>query len=211
VGFRQQRDQVLALQVLLRETGGAGFGDRLGATLDGELLRRLALMQDDLRQQALNDARGSDFAWWQGEGLALAQVLGGGEAPAVLAGRMATRLDLLSQQARAMIALGTPALSSDPAVQRWLRLQAELARYQAHAADSSLLRLERYLTALGPDLRRENCAERLAAQAPVTANEDEVAQRLLQIHAALTSRCTELRVQAASVAAPAGSLPASAQ
>ncbi|MCG2592012.1 hypothetical protein LZ009_04380 [Ramlibacter sp. XY19] len=212
VSFRQQRDQVVALQALLRETGGPGFGDRLAATVDGELLRRLAVIQEDLRQQPLQDARGSDFGWWQGEGLALSQALGSAEPPPVMVSRLATRLDLLSQQARAMIALGTPALVGDPAVQRWLRLQAELERYHARGADSSLLRLERYLVALGPDLRRENCAERLAAQVPATGNEDEVAQRLLQIHGALVSRCTELRVQAASVAGPStGTLPAGAQ
>jgi len=213
VSFRQQRDQVLALQALLRETGGAGFGDRLGATLDGELLRRLALIQEDWRQQPLHDARSSDFGWWQGEGLALAQAVGGADAPSVpvMINRMATRLDLLSQQARTMIALGSPALTADPSVQRWLRLQAELERYQARGADSSLLRLERYLTALGPDLRRENCAERLGAQAAATANEDEIAQRMLQIHAALVTRCTELRVQAAAVASPSTGLPTGAQ
>jgi type VI secretion system protein ImpL len=108
-----------------------------------------------------------------------------------------------------MIALGSPALAADPAVQRWQQLQAELERYQSRAADSSLLRLERYLTALGPDLKRENCAERLAAQAPAAGNDDEIAQRLQQIHGALVSRCTELRVQAAAVAGPA--LPAMTQ
>jgi type VI secretion system protein ImpL len=211
VNFRQQREQVLALQALLRETGGAPFGERLAATLDGELLRRLALIQDDWGQQPLQDARGGDFSWWQGESLALPQALGGADAPAALVARTATRLDLLSQQARAMLALGTPALAADPAAQRWLRLQAELQRYQARSPDSSLVRLERYLAALGPDLRRENCAERLAAQAPATASEDEVAQRLLQIHAALVSRCTELRVQAASVAGPSPGLPTGPQ
>jgi type VI secretion system protein ImpL len=209
--FRQQRDQVLVLQALLRETGGAGFGERLAATLDGELLRRLALIQEDLRQQPLNDSRASDFGWWQGENLALSQTLAAGDTAPVpaMVGRMATRLDLLSQQARSMIALGSPALAADPAVQRWQRLQAELERYQSRATDSSLLRLERYLTALGPDLKRENCAERLAAQAPAGGNDDEIAQRLLQIHTALASRCTELRVQAASVAGPG--LPAMTQ
>ena len=213
VSFRQQRDQVLALQALLRETGGAGFGDRLAATLDGELLRRLAVIQEDWRLQPLHDARTSDFGWWQGEGLSLAQAVGGPDAATVPAmiNRMATRLDLLSQQARAMVALGSPALVADPAVQRWLGLQAELERYQSRAADSSLLRLERYLVALGPDLRRENCAERLAALAPAPGNDDEIAQRHQQIHAALASRCTELRVQAAAVAAPSIGLPASAQ
>jgi type VI secretion system protein ImpL len=213
VSFRQQRDQVLALQALLKETGGGGFGERLAATLDGELLRRLAVIQDDWRQQPLHDARSSDFGWWQGEGLSLAQTVGGAEAASVpgMISRMATRLDLLSQQAKAMIALGSPALAADPSTQRWLRIQSELERFQSRSGDSSLLRLERYLAALGPDLRRENCAERLAAQAPAAGHDDEIALRHLQIHTALAARCTELRVQAASVAAPSSAVPATAQ
>jgi type VI secretion system protein ImpL len=213
VSFRQQRDQVLALQALLREAGGAGLGERLAATLDGELLRRLAVIQDDWRQLPLNDPRGSDFGWWQGEGLSLTQTVGGpeGSSASAMISRMATRLDLLGQQARAMIALGSPALASDPAAVRWLQLQEELQRFQSRGADSSLLRLERYLAALGPDLRRENCAERLAVQAPLGGHDDEIAQRHLQIHTALVHRCTELRVQAASVAAPSTTAPATAQ
>ncbi|MCY1310684.1 hypothetical protein D9M70_609040 [compost metagenome] len=104
------------------------------------------------------------------------------------------------QQATSLVALGTPALANDPAAQRWLQLQAELARYRARAPDSSLLRMERYLAALGSDLRRENCAERLAAVAPVAAA-DEIAQRHLQLHQALARRCNELRAQAAATPA----------
>jgi hypothetical protein len=85
-----------------------------------------------------------------------------------------------------------------------VQLQSEVERYTARAADSSLLRLERYVAALGPDFRRENCAERLAANVPTGANEDEIAQRHAQLHAALASRCSQLR---APVSAPTASLP----
>lgn len=200
--FRQQREQVLAVQALLRETGSPPLGDRLVATLDGELLRRLALLDEDWRQQPLHDARISDFGWWQGEVLPVAQAVVAGEPGAVPAAvaRLATRLDLLGQQAKALLALGSPVLADDPGGQRWLRIQAELERYHARNADSSLLRLERYLTGLG-ELRRENCAERLAAQLPRTPFDDEIAQRHAQIHNALATRCNELRHAAAAAAA----------
>jgi type VI secretion system protein ImpL len=171
--FRRQREQVLELQGVLKETGGAWFGDRLAAQLDGELLRRLANLRQDWEQLPLQDPG------------------------------MVPRLGLLVQQARALLALGSPALTDDPAAARWLQLQAELDRYTAHASDSSLLRLERYLAALGPDLRRENCAERLATQAPAALHEDEIAQRHLQLHQALAQRCAELRERPL---APAASL-----
>jgi type VI secretion system protein ImpL len=201
--FRQQREHVLALQALLKETGGSALGERLVAAMDGELLRRLASLHEDWRQQPLQDARAGDFSWWQGEPLALAHTLGAGESAGPPSfSRVATRLELLAQQAKTVLALGSANLPADPAAARWLHLQAELDRYTARSSDSSLLRLERYVVALGSDLKRENCAERLAAQAPVMVNEDDIALRHQQIHQALAQRCQELRAQAAAAAAP---------
>ena len=157
----------------------------------------------------MQDSRPLDFSWWQGEPLPLAQTLGATEAGSTVPpsfGRVAMRLDLLVQQARPLLALGSPGLASDPGAVRWVRLQAELERYRARASDSSLLRLERYVTALGPDLRRDNCAERLAANAPVVDGDDDIALRHQQLHQALVQRCQALRVQATAstgaVAAP---------
>jgi len=192
--FSQQRGQVLALQAVLKETGGGALGEKLVATHDGELLRRLAGLQEDWQQQPLQGPRAEDFGWWQGEAISLAQTLEAADnAAAPSLGRTATRLDLLTQQAGALLALGSPALAADPAALRWRALQAEAQRYRARAADSSLLRLERYLAALGPDLRRENCAERLTLARPGAAHEDPIAQRHLQLHEALARRCEELR------------------
>lgn len=204
-GFRQQREQVLALQAVLKETGGHWLGDRLVATLDGELLRRLANLQEDWKQQPLQDAKLENFAWWQGDALPLAQTLGAeaGPVPPTF-GRAAARLDLMVQQARSLMDLGSPGLVNDPAAARWLHLRSELERYAARSSDSSLLRLERYLAGLGPDLKRDNCAERLAANVPVVAHEDDIAQRHMQLHQALTHRCHELRAQAAAAAPPLG-------
>jgi type VI secretion system protein ImpL len=202
VAFRQQREQVLALQAVLKDTGGAGFGERLVAALDGELVRRLALLQEEWQRQPLQDARVADFGWWRGDPLPLAQVLGAGEAGPVVPAfsRTAVRLELLVQQARALLALGSPALPADPAAARWLQLQSELERYTARSSNSSLLRLERYVAALGGDLRRENCSERLAANAPAPAYDDAIAQRHVQLHQALARRCEELRAEAVTPA-----------
>ncbi|HEX7888333.1 MAG TPA: hypothetical protein VF522_03150 [Ramlibacter sp.] len=200
--FRQQRDQVLALQAVLKQCGGAWLGERLVATLDAEVLRRLAGIQDEWKRLPINEARVTEFAWWQGEPFALAQAMGAAEpgAPQVSLGRSAARLEVLVQQARPLLALGSPALANDPSAQRWLHVQAELERYKARAQDSSLLRLERWLAAMGPDLRRENCTERLVAHVPSPIPGDEIAQRHMQLHNALATRCNELR-QAGSPAA----------
>lgn len=192
--FRGQRTQVLALQALLRQTGGAGLGERLLATLDGEVLRRLASAQEQWKQVPLLDARLDDFAWWQGEPLSVPQAFGADAAAgAASLARTAARLELLAKEAAALVALGSPGLEQDPQARRWKQLQAELARYQARAGDSSLLRLERYAAWLGTDFKRENCAERLAAARPAMVADDEIAQRHLQLHHALSTRCNELR------------------
>lgn len=206
VGFRQQREHAVALQAVLKETGAPALGERLVATLDAELLRRLAGLHEDWRQQPLDEARWTDFSWWQGDALPLAQTLGAADAAAGAApsfGRTATRLDLLVQRARPLLALGSAGLAADPAAARWVQLQAELERYHARSGDSSLLRLERYVAALGPDLRRDNCAERLAANQPTTTAEDDIAQRHRQLHQSLAQRCQELRAQ---LPVPAASL-----
>ncbi|HZN46880.1 MAG TPA: hypothetical protein VFB71_04605 [Ramlibacter sp.] len=203
VTFRRQREQVLALQAVLKETGGSWLGAQLVAALDGELLRRLATLHQQWQQQPMQDPRAASFAWWQGEQLPVAQLLGADApvAPTPSFSRTATRLELLLQQARPLLALGSPVLPADPAAARWLQLQAEMERYTAGTRDSSLMRLERYLGGLGTDLRRENCSERLAAQAPQALHEDEIAQRHLQLHQALVQRCAELRGRASPPAA----------
>lgn len=204
--LRQQRDQVFALQAVLKETGGAGFGERLVATLDGELLRRLAALQEDWLRQPPHQGLANDLAGWQGEALPAWRLLGAADAASLpaAAGRAAARLEALGQQAGALLALGSPALQADPAALRWRTLQEEARRFQARSAESSLLRLERYLAALGPDLRRDNCAERLAAPLPLANGEDDIARRHAEIHEALARRCGELRAQALppAVAAP---------
>lgn len=196
VAFRQQREQVTALQALLKETGGSRLGERLVATLDGELLRRLAPLDEAWKREPLAAARLDDFEWWQGEPLPLAQAVGalepGAAQPSL--GGTAHRLVGFVQQARPLLALGGSTFAADPLAARWLQLQSEAERYAARAPESSLARLERYLAALGTDLRRENCAERLAASPPA-AGDDEIAERQRQLHQALASRCAQLRAQ----------------
>jgi type VI secretion system protein ImpL len=199
VTFRRQRDQVLALQSILKDTGGSALGDRLVATLDGEVLRRLAPLQEELEQQPLEGPHAMQFPWWQGDPLPIAQLLGAADAPNAPPSfaHMVQLVDMLARQAKALIALGSPKLADDPAALRWAKLQAEVARYDAHAPDSSLARLERYVAALGPDFSRQNCAERLSANLPPTTADDEFAQRHIQLHNGLSLRCNELRSQSA--------------
>jgi type VI secretion system protein ImpL len=189
--FRTLREHVAVLQELLKEAQAPAWGERLAALLDAELARRLGAIHAEWRRQPMFETRAADFAWWQGESLPLAHALGATEA--VSLSRTAARLEVLGQQGKMLLALGSPALASDPSVQNWSALQSELERYQGRQPDSSLLRLERYLVTLGPDFRRDNCAERLAAYAPQADHGDEIARLHAQLHAALSQRCVELR------------------
>ena len=142
--FRQQRDQVLALQAVLKETGGPSLGARLAATIDAELLRRLAVLHEQWRQLPLQEPRIGEFSWWQGEPLLLAQALGAPEAQATpMLARTAAALEQLVQQAGALLALGTPALATDPAALPWVQLQQEGAGYRAGSPGRSSRRSRR--------------------------------------------------------------------
>lgn len=204
VRFRRLRTQVEAIQSLLKETGGASLGGRLVAALDGELLRRLAVLQEDWRQQPLHDPQLGDFDAWQGEPLAPWRVLGATDAASLSTAiaRTATRMELLARQAKTLLALGSPGLEAQGSAGQWLQLQEELRRYQGRDPHSSLLRLQQYLAALGPDLRTDNCAARLAANVPAGGQSDDVAVRHVELHNALANRCNALRTQALAAPGP---------
>jgi type VI secretion system protein ImpL len=79
-----------------------------------------------------------------------------------------------------------------PGIARWSRLREEVQRYRQGQADSSLLALERYLAAVGSQLRADNCAQLLAAQ-PAPRESDEIGMRHAQVHRALSARCAQIR------------------
>lgn len=201
--YRRRGEQVAEVQELLADMGAKGLAQRLRAAHAGEVLRRLALLQEDARRLGLYDSRGGDFGWWQGDAAPLWQAFGVADAAALqrsLADQYA-RLESLGQRASPLLALADEQLARDPAVQRWAKLLAELDRYRARRADSSLLALEKFLQAGGPDLRRENCLERLAG--PVAPHsDDDIGRRLELLHSALSARCSQLRTEAAKPSSP---------
>lgn len=191
--LEQQRNSMAAVQSILKDTGGTYFAARLRSAFDEELVRQLASLHETWRQQSALPVRGSDFAWWQGEPLPMAQAPGATQQARPSLATLAGRLHALGQRAKALLSAAGPALAGEPVAQRWLALLAELERYHARREDSSIARMERYFGALGLDLRRDNCHERLAAHAPQGPAQDDIAQRHLEIHAALVRRCLELQ------------------
>jgi type VI secretion system protein ImpL len=194
--FRGQREKLARVQALLVNLGAADLAQRLATQQAAELSARLTRAHEELRALPLFSSRSADFSWWRGEPAPLLRALGV-TSPAALQSAVAgqfQRLETLSRDAQQYLDAADGALATDPAAQAWTRLAGEVDRYRAHLPDSSMLAMERYLLSLGPNLRRDNCTENLLAQRP-PRHEDEVAQRLIQLHNALVQRCLQLRAE----------------
>lgn len=200
--FSVQRERVAQVQALLVSLRAAHLAQSLGAQQSGDVHRRLAAAYNELKSLPLFDARLADFSSWRGEPGPLLRAFNVPDAAGLqaLLNDQYARLDALGRRTEQYLALADPTFAADPAAQAWQRLLRELDRYRSRQPDSSLLLLERYALALGPYLRRENCAENLAAQAP-PRYQDEVAQRFMQMHNGLVQRCSQLR--AAALGSPA--------
>ena len=193
--YRAQREQLAKVQALLIELGARSRADRLSALLSRDLVDRLALAEEAVWRLPIYSPRMQDFGWWQGEGAPLLQALGAVDSLGLRysISQLFSQLDAFGREAGALLAYADASAAASPTVSRWQGMTGELRRYRAGAADSSLLKLERYLLVVGPELNRSNCLERLLAVAPAGVPADEFAQRHIQIHNALMSRCTELR------------------
>jgi type VI secretion system protein ImpL len=195
MAYRAQREQLAKVQALLIELGARSRADKLSALLSRDLVDRLALAEESIWRLPIYSPRMQDFGWWQGEGSPVLQALGATDSLGLRysLSQLLNQLDGLGREAGALLAYIDAPAAASPTVSRWQGMTGELRRYRAGAADSTLLKLERYLMLVGPELSRSNCLERLLAAAPANATADEFAQRHIQIHNALMSRCAELR------------------
>jgi type VI secretion system protein ImpL len=209
--YRAQREQLAKVQALLIDLGARRRADQLRALLSRDLLDRLALAEEAMWRSPLYSDRTQHFGWWQGEGSPILQAFGVADKLTLRywLSQQLSRLGEFGREAETYLAYADPSIAASPTVLRWQGIVAELKRYHAGAADSSLLVLERYLLSLAPELSRSNCVEKLSAAAPSGARPDEFAQRHVHIHNALMSRCAELRSparmpDAARAATPVG-------
>jgi type VI secretion system protein ImpL len=193
--YGSQRAQLGRVEAMLTSMGARAAAEQVHALVSHDLVDRLALAEQELWQAALYAPRTGNFDWWQGERAPQWTALGAADGPALkqTLAQLAATLDMRARSVAALLAHADASTARSPAVQRWQGIVAELRRYHAGSADSSLLALERYLLALGPDFNAANCATRLAATAPAGGTGDEIAQRHLQIHQALADRCARLR------------------
>lgn len=195
-GYRLQRDYLWKVQSLLADLGARARADKVRALLSGDLVERLAIAEAGMWRSSVYSERLQHFGWWQGNGSPIQQAFGVADHTTLryLLAQQFSRLDEFGREAGFLLAYADASIASHPVVQRWQGTVADLKRYRAGAADSSLAALERYLLTLGANLDRSNCLEKLAAMTPAP-RPDEFARRHGQIHAALVSRCAELRLR----------------
>lgn len=192
--YAAEREQLRKVEALLAGLGARSRAARLRALLAGDVLARLGLAEEALRASMIYADRAGDFGWWQGENAPLLRALGVADALTLryaLAQQLG-RLDQVGRQAAIYLRYADPSIGSSPLVLRWRTIVTELDRYRAARPDSSLLALQRYLLALGPDLSGANCAQKLSA-VPAATGMDAFSLRQAQIHQALARRCGELR------------------
>jgi type VI secretion system protein ImpL len=201
--FRAQREKLAQVRGMLVTLGAADLAQRLGTQQAAELGSRLARAREEVRMLPLFSARVADFSWWRGEPAPLLRALGVTDTAGLpnYVGGQFRQIEALSRNAERYIAVADGALATDPAARGWERLAREVDRYRSHLPDSSMLAMERYLTTVGPQLRRENCAELLMSQSP-PRHDDEVALTLTQWHNALVQRCVQLRSAAGALGQP---------
>ncbi len=202
---RAQKAKVAQVQALLAGMGAPDLAQRLSVQQTAELGARLTAAQELLKTLPIFQPSTTDFRTWRGEPAPLLRALGVNDAGSLqnLLADQSRKLDAWSRLAEPYLAAGDTSLLANPAAQRWQRLSRELERYRAFQPDSSLVFAERYLTSLAPTLHRENCAEILAAQSP-PRHDDDVAQRVTEMHNALLARCIELRSELGKNPGPTG-------
>jgi type VI secretion system protein ImpL len=193
--YASQRSQLARLEALLVSLGARTTAEKIHAMVSHDLVDRLALAEQDLWHSALYAPRTGSFDWWQGERAPQWTAFGAADGPGLRQAfaQLVATIDARATAVSAYLAHTDASAAPSPTVLRWQGIAAELRRYRTGKADSSLLALERYLLALGPDFSASNCAARLAASAPQGGNDDEIARRHLHIHQALAERCAQLR------------------
>lgn len=192
--YRAQREQLTRVQVLLSQLGARDRADRLRALLAHDVLERLALSEQSLWRSPFFSARTQDFGWWQGEGSPILQAFGVADGLTLkyLLAQHLAEMDGAARRAAWLLPYADASIAASPTVVRWRGMVSALESWRAESG-GSVIALQRYLLALGPQLNRVNCLERLAANPVPEGGANEFARRHAHLHRALQHRCAQLR------------------
>lgn len=195
--FDAARTRLAKVQALLADLGARGKADQLRGLVSRDAMARLKQVDESLNRAELYSIRGRDFRNWQGEKGPLLQAFGVQDMPALLQylAQQFNRAETLGRHAEVYVGAHESPASAGQLALRWQAINRDLERYRLKNPNSSLVGLEQFLVAMGPDLDRFNCAEKLAGKAPGSRPADYFAERHLQIYTSLVARCSELRVR----------------
>ena len=195
LAFEASRGRLIKVQGLLTELGAKGKADNLRSLISQDAIARLRQVDDSLTQSDLYAIRGRDFSYWLGDRGPLLQAFGVPDAPGLQQyfALQFSRAETLGRQSEIYLASLDPAAVDAQLARRWQAINRELERYRLKNPNGSLIAYEQFALAVGADIDRGNCSEKLAGKAPAGRPADYFAERHLQVYNALVKRCYELR------------------
>ena len=190
-----ERVRLNKLQQLLNDLGARREAETLRSLTTRDAARRLQALDDSLQRAELYAARGRSFSLWNGEKGPVLGAFGLPDAAALQSylAQQAGRVEGLSKEADAIMALLDPGSATSSQALRWQAIGRDLERARLKNPNSSLQMLEGFLTSMSGDVDLQNCTERLSGKVPLGRAADYFAERHTQLASSLQQRCSELR------------------
>lgn len=192
--FETSRLRLLKIQTLLTDLGANKAAADLQALVSRDALEHLRVVNDLFIQSDLYAMRTRDLQDWQAGKNPVLTNFGASDVAGLQAflGQQLERIENLTRQANIYMAALDAGGNASSLAQQWHGMGRDVERYRLKNPNSSLLLLEQFLQKTSVDMDRGNCVGKLASMIPSHRSGDYFSDRLMQIHAALTTRCLEL-------------------
>ena len=194
--FDTARSRLNKIQEVFYDLGERTKADNLRSLMSQDALQRLRQMDSKMMQSELYSIRGRDFSYWSGDRGPVLQAFGvpDGAALQQYLGLQFSRMESLGRQADIYLAAMDGVASDSQLARRWQAINRELERYRLKNPNGSLIAYEQFLTSVGVEAERSNCAEKLIGKNPGSRANDYFAEKHIQVYNALQKRCGELHV-----------------
>jgi type VI secretion system protein ImpL len=198
-----ERALIGRIRVQLMDLGATEAANKLTGLLSRDVLARLRLVDDAWASAEPFALSARGFDGWNGDRPPLLEALGL-EDPTALTSyieQQNRRILQLAKEAEGIIS-GLDAASkggaqspwaSDPLVQKWRLIVADVERHRNRSAASSLTQLEQFATTVVADVNLNNCGEKLFARPATVRANDPFQERYRRLHRDLVQRCRSLR------------------
>ena len=194
--FDTARNRLSKIQEVFYDLGERTKADNLRSLMSQDALQRLRQMDGKMTQAELYAIRGRDFSYWSGDRGPVLQAFGvpDGAAMQQYLGLQFSRMESLGRQADIYLAAMDGVASDSQLSRRWQAINRELERYRLKNPNGSLIAYELFLTSVGAEVDKTNCADKLAGKNPGSRANDYFAEKHIQVFNALQKRCAELHI-----------------